>query len=333
MKKISKLFVALTFLLFSMFTINIISYANSNNNVYIGGENIGIKVNTGIVVIGKYEVETVNGKVSPWKNSNIEIGDEILSVNGLEVKDNANLINVLKNINSNTTKLEIMRGKNRFFTNIDIVLTKNDQKSLGLYIKDKLLGVGTITFINAENGNFASLGHGIYYDNNLYNGNNGVILDSTVESIKKGIPGDAGEIRSTLNNKVIGYIGKNTISGLYGKSIKTNFDKRKLIEVADVEEVQIGPAKILTTLDDNIVKEYNIEIISLEKQEYEQIKGIKIKIVDDNLINKTGGIVQGMSGSPIIQNDKLVGAISHVVIDNPTIGYGMYAEWMLNNTK
>ena len=333
MKKISKLFVALTFLLFSMFTINIISYANSNNSVYIGGENIGIKVNTGIVVIGKYEVETVNGKVSPWKNSNIEIGDEILSVNGLEVKDNANLIKVLKNINSNTTKLEIMRGKNRFFTNIDIVLTKNDQKSLGLYIKDKLLGVGTITFINAENGNFASLGHGIYYDNNLYKGNNGVILDSTVESIKKGIPGDAGEIRSTLNNKVIGYIGKNTISGLYGKSINTNFDKRKLIEVADVEEVQIGPAKILTTLDDNIVKEYNIEIISLEKQEYEQIKGIKIKIVDDNLINKTGGIVQGMSGSPIIQNDKLVGAISHVVIDNPTIGYGMYAEWMLNNTK
>lgn len=333
MKKYGKIVVTLVFLFISICSLRLISYASSNNSVYVGGENIGIKINTGVVIIGKYEVDTADGKISPWENSNIEIGDEIISINGLKITDNKSLINVLKNIETSTTKLEILRNKTKFITNIDIVMTKNNQKSLGLYIKDKLLGVGTITFINSENGNFAALGHGIYYDNNLFARPNGVILDSNVDSIKKGIPGDAGEIRSSINSQVIGYIGKNTISGLYGKSIKEQFKNKKLMEIAEINDIKIGKATILTTLDDNVVREYDIEIIELDKQTSENIKGIKIKITDERLINKTGGIVQGMSGSPIIQDGKLVGAVSHVVVDNPIIGYGMYAKWMYNNTN
>ena len=333
MKKYGKIVVTLVFLFISICSLRLISYASSNNSVYVGGENIGIKINTGVVIIGKYEVDTADGKISPWKNSNIEIGDEIISINGLKVTDNKSLINVLKNIETSTTKLEILRNKTKFITNIDIVMTKNNQKSLGLYIKDKLLGVGTITFINSENGNFDALGHGIYYDNNLFARSNGVILDSNVDSIKKGIPGDAGEIRSSINSQVIGYISKNTISGLYGKSIKEQFKNKKLMEIAEINDIKIGKATILTTLDDNVVREYDIEIIELDHQKSENIKGIKIKITDERLINKTGGIVQGMSGSPIIQDGKLVGAVSHVVVDNPIIGYGMYAKWMYNNTN
>ena len=333
MKKFNKIFIFFIILFVSFLSINISVNASETNNVYLGGDNIGIKLNTGIIVIGKYDVETSNGKVSPWKNSNIEIGDEIISINGLKISDNAGLINILKNIDTKTTRLEIIRNKTRFTTNIDIVETKNNQKSLGLYIKDKLLGVGTITFINTENGNFASLGHGIYHDNTLYSTSSGVILESNVDSIKKGVPGDAGEIRSSINSKVIGYVNKNAISGLYGKSIKGTYEHKDIIEVASIEEVQLGPAKILTTLDDNQINEYNIEIIGLEEQSNESIKGLKIKITDSRLLNKTGGIVQGMSGSPIVQNNKLVGAISHVIIDNPSVGYGMYAKWMLENTK
>ena len=328
-KKISIIFlVILTFLI--SFKIN--SSANSNNMVYLGGENIGIKLTTGVTIIGKYEVETANGKEKPWKDSDIEVNDVIVAVNNLKISDNNSLLNVLSRVEEEKIQLELVRNDQKVLTTISVVKTNTNQKSLGLYIKDKILGVGTLTFIDGTTNKFAALGHGIYHENKLYSEAKGVILDSTVDSVKKAIPGDAGEIRSNLNNQVIGYIYSNTNTGLYGKDISDK-TSRQLIEVAEIEEVKVGKAYIVTTLTSNKKETYEIEIIEVKNQVTKDIKGIKIKITDPKLLNTTGGIVQGMSGSPIIQNGKLVGAVSHVVVDNPTVGYGIYAKWMLNDAN
>mgnify|MGYP003293323099 CR=1 FL=1 len=318
-----------TFLIGPLYNIN----AENSEYVYLGGENIGIKLNTGITIVGKYEVETHNGKIKPWENSDIQNGDEIISIDSLKVSDNQSLLNVLLNSNKKTVKLEIKRKGKILTTTIDIVLSKSNQKSIGLYIKDKLLGIGTMTFIDPDTLVYGSLGHGIYHENELFENKQGVILSSKIDSIKKAEPGQAGEKRATLNQTVIGTVTNNTITGLYGKTLKNYIQDKKLIEVGHQDDVSIGKAEILTTLENNKVESYKIEIIGLEEQESIDIKGIKIKIIDDELINQTGGIIQGMSGSPIIQNGKIIGAVSHVTVDNPQIGYGMYIDWMLEEAK
>ena len=333
MKKISKIFFTLVLSFVLLITFNINVFAESKNKVYLGGENIGIKINTGIEVIGKYEVETTDGKVAPWKNSNIQKGDKIISIDRIKVDNNQSLLSILKTSKKNTAILLVERDSKQFETIINIVVSKNNQKSIGLYIKDKLMGIGTLTFINPDNYGFASLGHGIYNNQKLYLVNNGVVLSSKVNSIRKATPGNAGEKTASLDNQVIGSISDNKVTGLYGKLLKSSITKRRLIDIGKKEDVHLGPAKIVTTLTDNTPKEYDIEIIGIETQEKMDIKGIKIKITDETLLKETGGIVQGMSGSPIIQDDKLVGAVSHVIVDEPTTGYGMYIEWMIEDLK
>ncbi len=330
MRKINKILVSfiLTFVMFLFIGYNVLA---ETNKVYVGGENIGIKINTGIEVIGMYEVETDDGKVAPWKNSNIQKGDTIISVEGIKIDNNQTLLNILSSCKNNKIKLQIERNNKRFDTIIDVIISKNNQKSLGLYIKDKLMGIGTLTFVDPNDYYFASLGHGIYHNDELYNVSNGVILSSTVNSIRKATPGNAGEKKATLDNKVVGTILDNQITGVYGKIVNNNVSNKRLIEIGKKEDIKIGPATIITTLSDNIPKEYAIEIIDIAKQDNTDIKGLKIKITDERLLKETGGIVQGMSGSPIIQNDKLIGAVSHVIVDNPNVGYGMYIEWMIND--
>ena len=332
MRKISKIIVSFvfTFVILSAFRFNTKAETISNK-VYVGGENIGIKLNTGIEVIGKYEVETEHGKVEPWKNSNIQKGDYIISIEGIKVENNQSLLNILSSCKKDRLKLLIERNDKRFETSIDVVISINNQKSLGLYIKDKLMGIGTLTFIDPNDNYFASLGHGIYHNDELYDVSNGVILSSTVNSIRKATPGNAGEKKATLDNKVVGTILDNKITGVYGKILKNNYQNKNLIEIGKKEEIKIGPATIVTTLTDNIPKEYQIEIIDLVEQDNTGIKGIKIRVTDERLIKETGGIVQGMSGSPILQNGKLIGAVSHVIVDNPNVGYGMYIEWMIED--
>lgn len=333
MKKISKILLTFVTLFSTIILFNMKVFANNENYVYLGGENIGIKVNTGIEVVGKYEVETTDGKIKPWKNSDIQKGDKIICVNGVKVDNNQSLLNILKTCKAKSTKLTVERNAKIFETPIDIVISSNNQKSLGLYIKDKILGIGTLTFIEPQSNLFASLGHGIYDENELSQIKSGVILKSTVNSVRKATPGNAGEKKATLDNKVVGTIYKNTNTGLYGKVVDSYIKNRKKVEIGLQEEVSIGPATIVTTLSDNITREYDIEIIEVNSQKTKDIKGLKIKITDQKLINETGGIVQGMSGSPILQNGKIIGAVSHVVVDNPTVGYGMLIEWMINESK
>lgn len=306
--------------------------AKSEYRVVAGGDTIGLHMETGVYVAGKYQVETEKGKFAPWRKSEIREGDKILKINNIEVRSNQDLLNALSKINSNKVELNLKRGELTFKTTLEVAISKSGEKSLGLYIKDKVIGVGTLTFIDPETGKFACLGHGIVDDKLSDNQADGNILTSNVESIKKATPGIPGEKRAMLDKVSIGTITKNSITGVYGTITNRKlYQKRKLLPVAKKEEVKIGKAEILTVIENDKVESFDIEIIEVKNQQAKSIKGLKIKVVDPDLLEKTGGIIQGMSGSPIIQNNHLVGAVSHVVVDSPQYGYGIFVEWMLKD--
>lgn len=318
---------ALILILFT--STNLITHASSNKLVILGGNSIGLKLDTGVYVAGKYEVETKDKRVSPWASSDILEGDKIVAFNGSKIKNNSDLLTKLKNEKEGKVNLTIKRNDRTFDTQIDVVITKNNDKSLGLYIKDRILGIGTLTFIDPETSKYASLGHGIYDDNLVIGTQLGSISKSNVEGIKKGIRGEAGEKRATFSNVVLGSIYANKITGVYGKITNKSMLKGKTIEVASQEEVKIGKAQIYTVIDGEKIESFDIKITYVNLQDSTNVKGIRFEVIDNDLIDKTGGIIQGMSGSPIVQNNKLVGAVSHVSIDNPTIGYGVHIEWMM----
>ncbi len=324
MKKIAKIFLVMLF--FSTIILFTNVKASSNIMVELGGETIGIKMNTGVYVVGKYKVKNNEGTIEPWSNSNIEIGDKIESINGIMVTKNQDILNYISKTTSDSVNLSLVRNNEKINTSINIVTNINNETSIGLYIRDQIQGIGTVTF-KTSNNYLASLGHGIYDNKVLLEIEEGTIYSSKVDSIKKAIPGVAGEKRAIFNNECIGNIIKNDITGLY-TSYNNTFDESKKIPLALVSDAKIGDAKIYTVVNGTKIESFDIEVIKINNQLEKSTKGLKIKVTDEDLINLTGGIVQGMSGSPIVQNGKLIGAVSHVTVDNPILGYGMYAEWM-----
>lgn len=296
-----------------------------------GGETIGIKIDTGIYVVGKFQVETVRGKVSPWKKSDIQNGDQIVQIDGKKIANNRELSSILQTTKEPNVILTIERNHNLFNTAIDVVLSKTNEKTIGIYVKDRLLGVGTLTFIDPRTMRYGALGHGIYDSTIDLGPTNGELLTSTVESIKKGTPGTPGEKRASMKSEVLGTIESNRATGIYGIIKKSVLLNKKAIPIATQHQVKKGRACFLTVIDKGKVESFDLEIIDVNYQENSSIKGIKVKITDNDLVEVTGGIIQGMSGSPIIQDGKIVGAISHVTVENPLIGYGIFLEWMLQD--
>lgn len=315
------------FLIFFLCLCFTISFSvDASNDIYVipGGESIGLKIDTGVEVVGKYSVQTSSGKKNPWSISKIEVGDYIIKVNNTPIYNNESLINELNNINNDSCVLNIKRENEYYDTTINIVKTLSSEPSIGLYVKDKMLGIGTLSFV--YDNKFASLGHGIYENNEIINIHSGDLTYSNVLSIKKATFNQAGEKRATLSNGTIGKIDVIKDTGVYGK-INNKINKNK-VKLAEIEEVKCKDAVMYTVLNGSTVEKFNVEIIETKSQSVIASKGIKIKVTDSTLINETGGIVQGMSGSPIVQNGKLVGVVSHVTLDNPTIGYAVYAKWM-----
>ncbi len=296
-----------------------------------GGETIGIQLDTGVYVAGKYEVQTTRSKVSPWRKSDIDVGDKIMEIDKVEVMNNNDVMKRLQVIDDDNVILTLQRKNIIFDTSVDLVTTKSGERSIGLYIKDKVLGIGTITFIDPNNHSFASLGHAIYDQKIALGSIDGTIYTSSIASIKKALPGTPGEKRAVLGNSKIGEIALNNATGLYGVLSQNAYQKKKALPAATQEEVKLGKAEILTVVKNNKIESYDVEVVEINHQTTRSIKGLKIRITDKDLIAETGGIVQGMSGSPIIQNDKIIGAVSHVTVDNPLVGYGMHIEWMIDD--
>ena len=305
--------------------------------VEICGTPFGIKIYTeGVMIIGISEVYSKNGFVSPAKNCGLKKGDVLKKVNNKEIYTNEELEKIIENSEGNEISLIVQRCGDIFETLLKPVKSYDEGKyRAGIWVRDSSAGIGTLTFRNPKTKFFAGLGHGIC---DVDTGNiiplfRGEIVNASIFEIKKGSAGVPGELHGNfVDLKSKGEIFSNTESGIYGRYFEESKNEN-LFSVAMKQNVKTGPAKLFTTVDGNVPKYYDINIDSINYNVNLPTKNIKISVKDAELLKKTGGIVQGMSGSPIIQNDMLVGAITHVFINNPAKGYGIFAETMLTNSN
>ena len=300
------------------------------------GKAIGMKLYTdGVLVVGMSEI---NGK-RPYENSGIQEGDMIIQINNQKIDNTDELVQTVNE--SEGTVLEIIyKHENEIkATSIAPVKVENNEYKLGLWVRDATAGVGTMTFYEPSTGKFAALGHGItdIDTSDLITIANGELVTTNILSIVKGEKGKPGEIRGTIEEGInLGEIYKNTKYGVYGSitnKTRLNADRLNEMEVALRNEIKTGSAEILCELEDGKTEKYTIEIQRLFVNNNEDNKSMIIKVTDDRLIEKTGGIIQGMSGAPIIQNGKFVGAVTHVLVNDPTVGYGVFADIMIKQLR
>lgn len=303
---------------------NKISEETKDMQFVLGGEAIGVKLlATGVLVMGLDRTDT-----------ELQIGDIILSANEQKVESNAELQKIVKESNGNKLNLKVSRENKEFKTTISPMQGEiTGEYKLGLWVKDSSAGVGTITFYEKNSHKFAALGHAVTetQENYILPITSGGITKTNIYSIKKGIAKIPGELKGTITTDIIGQIFGNTDKGIYGEILnEENMRQKQTIEILSKTEIKEGEASIFCTLDDNQVKEYHI-IIEKVLLTSSGNKNMVIRIDDEELLNKTGGIVQGMSGSPIVQNRKLVGAVTHVFLNDPTRGYGVFIENMIED--
>ncbi|GAE36624.1 SpoIVB peptidase [Halalkalibacter akibai] len=305
-----------------------------------GGQSIGVKLNTeGVLVVGHHLVETDDGSASPGETAGIEVGDMITEIDGHEIQRMSQVGEYVQAAGDEgrTLNMVIKREHQTFEKELTPIKAKGEHSyRMGLYIRDSAAGVGTLTFYDPETKKYGALGH-VISDVDTQKPivvHDGQIIRSSVTSIEKGSNGDPGEKLASLSDKreILGSIEKNSSFGIFGTlkeaNLKNNIHDKKM-PVALSTHVKEGPAKILTVVEGEDVEEYDIEIVSSVPQKQPATKGMVIKVTDPKLLEATGGIVQGMSGSPIIQDGKIIGAVTHVFVNDPTSGYGCHISWML----
>lgn len=304
------------------------------------GTAIGMKLYTkGVLVVGMSQINTDNNeKTKPYENSGIEQGDMILAINNKEVSNTDELIGEVNNSSGNSIKIKYLKNNETLETSITPVKSKNEYK-IGLWVRDAAAGVGTLTFYEPSTNSFMALGHGIsdIDTEKIVEISNGELITANIVSIKKGEKGKPGEMKGTIDSgNKIGEISKNTNLGVYGNVTNKSYlgiDSNNEMEVATRSEIKEGRAQIICQLDNNERNKYNIEIEKIYTMNNEDNKSMLIKVTDEELLNKTGGIIQGMSGAPIIQNGKFVGAITNVLVNDPTQGYAIFADMMIKQMR
>lgn len=308
---------------------------NVTSKAYVvpGGNAIGIKMFTeGLLVVGISYVIGKNGvKYTPAKDCGLKEGDIIEAINDTPVSLNEDMDELIKDT---IVKLKVKRDSQTIEINAKTIKSAEDNKyKLGIWVRDSSAGVGTMTFYDPKTGYYASLGHAITDVDvgSVLKVANGSLVDCSIATIEKGKVGVPGELRGVFEDNTVGTITENCNIGIYGKLSKPSIlPETKPVEVLPRFKIKEGPAYILSTIDGEKIERFNIEIQKISSSQDCGNKGIVIKITDKNLLDKTGGIVQGMSGSPILQDGKLVGAVTHVFINDPTRGYGIFAEQMID---
>ena len=312
--------------LFLCSPLNTLAYSTE---VILGGKTIGIDIKSdGIIIIGFYKV---NGK---YPNSDLKEGDTILKVGNEEVKSINDLTTAIENNMDefNTVTITYKRGTKEKVTTLELVKA-NDMYKTGLYVKDSITGIGTLTFIDPETNTYGALGHEIAESNTskIIEVRNGTIFKNSINSITRSIDGKPGSKNAKFYYSTnYGDISKNTKYGIDG-TYKDNYNSSEKIAIATKDEIRIGKAEIFTVLEDEKIEKYEIEITKIN--ENSDIKNISFDITDKRLLESTGGVVQGMSGSPIVQNGKLIGAVTHVITDNVKSGYGLFITTMLEESE
>lgn len=300
------------------------------------GNAIGMKLYTaGVLVVGMSEIE---GK-KPYENSGIKEGDRIIQINQNQIDNTDDLMKAVNKSDGNNISIKYVRDEKTITTSIKPLKNSSNEYKIGLWVRDAAAGVGTLTFYEPSSGMFATLGHGIMDIDTaeLIKIANGELVTTNILSINKGTKGNPGEIRGTIEaGHTIGSISKNTKFGVFGTINKIpylNTSNTNEVQVALREEIKTGKALIICELENGKKEYYDIEIQRIFISNNKDNKSMLIKVTDKKLLEKTGGIIQGMSGAPIIQNGKFVGAVTHVLVNDPTIGYGVFADIMLKQMK
>ncbi len=302
------------------------------------GMTVGVKINTeGVMVLGTGFVKTEDGNQTNPSEGKLLSGDMLLSANGQELFNKKDLISVIEN-SEGEVNFRLRRNSETIEAKVTPVKSTDTNKNkIGLWVRDSMQGIGTVTYFNPSTNHFAALGHGIVDidTKRLITIRTGEIIKSDIVSVKKGSRGEPGELIGEIDSsKVLGTVQYNSPVGIYGTmdygALGGSMKKMPVGLQADVHE---GPAKILSNVERGSTREYDIYIESVNKFSSDDSKGMIIRITDPELLRITSGIVQGMSGSPIIQDDKLIGAVTHVFVQSPTKGYGIFIENMLSQER
>ncbi len=317
-------------LLLSFFIIPINALAYSDK-IIASGENIGITLNSnGVLIVGVYDVD---GN-SPATDAGLKTGDIITTINDNKVNNIEDMAAKINDSSDGAVSVGYLRGGKEKTATLKLYKDDDNIYKTGLYVKDSVTGIGTLTFIDPETKLFGALGHEIQEQTTgkLLEIKDGKIFDSTVTGVVPSSDGNPGEKQAKYDaNKTTGEVAENTTQGIFGTYTGTLPDK-DTYNVAQPSDIKTGKAKILTVLDGKEIKEYEINITKVNKKQ-QDTKNFVFEITDKDLLEKTNGIIQGMSGSPIVQGDYIVGAVTHVVVDNPHKGYGIFITNMLEEAE
>ncbi len=311
-----------------------------NNEVTAGGNALGFALKcNGVIIVGFNDVITKEGCVNPFKETNFKIGDRIASVNGVKVSNMQDIDELLFRTEYAGEPLEIVAYRNGNEIAGSVTPAKEyvtNRYKLGIWVREDATGVGTLTFVRKDNGRFGALGHGICEGDSdeCMQIVGGEIYECDIIGVNKGERGKTGELRGLFvaGKNEQGVVDKNNKYGVFGNiDTGSSLNNGATYKIGGRLTAKPGKAKILTCLSGGVVDEYDIEIIKTNYQKNSSDRSMVIKVTDKRLLEKTGGIVQGMSGSPIIQDGKIIGAVTHVFVNDPTRGFGIYIDWMLNN--
>lgn len=315
------------FFLLAFIPFNVYAYSKE---IIAGGENIGIRLNTnGVMIVGTYEV---NGQ-NPAHKAGLKTGDCIIEINGNEISNIDDMANSISN-GPGDVKIKYLRGLDIAETNMKIYKDESNVYKTGLFVKDSVTGIGTLTFVDPKTGKFGALGHEIAEQSTgkILDIKDGKIFESNVTGVIPSDGGNPGEKKAEFNDSdVKGIATENTTQGIFG-DYTDSFEGKKLYKVMNPNEIKTGEAKLLTVLKGQEVKEYDIVITQVSSTSSKN-KNFIFEITDDELLKETGGIIQGMSGSPIVRDNYIIGAVTHVVVNEPNKGYGIFITNMLEESE
>ena len=299
----------------------------------VGGMPFGVKFySQGILIVGFTEIETANGIETPALDAGLQVNDIITRVNGNDVETAGEFIGMIEEAENRIDVTYLRGGDENTVSFVPSVSKEDGKRKTGMWIRDTTAGIGTVTYILPETGEFAGLGHGIcdMESGELLEMKRGTVVDVMISGVTKGVSGTPGELKGYFTSDKSGVLLGNTLCGVYGVLSDIPWERiPETVEVAEQNEVHPGEAYIWCTLDGNCPKKYSVSITDIRHAADNDNRCFSIEVTDRELLEKTGGIVQGMSGSPILQNGRIVGAVTHVLINDPTKGYGIFIENML----
>lgn len=318
MKRISKITICL------LLCVNLLSLTVFGRELVAVGQVVGLELQDGTVTVTAFD--TILGSAA--QAAGLQVGDRLVAIDSKSIRCAADVTDAL-NSSKGTVTVRVLRGDAELNCSIDPQITPEGPK-LGLYLRQGVTGVGTVTWYDPESGRFGALGHGVNNSaGQLLHMDRGTVYESKVAAIRKGKVGEPGQLMGcVVSRSAIGSLSSNTSLGVFGTS-DIGWEGRT-VETAAWNEICTGDATILSTVSGNEVREYSVEILKIYPQSRQTGRNLLIKVTDPELLSATGGIVQGMSGSPIVQNGKLIGAVTHVLVNDPTTGYGIFIENMLD---